>query len=744
MRSPHLIRLWFALLFCSSLVAGNLPQQDIYQRADALYRHGRGDSHDAAEALQLFLVAAEAGHPSAQFYAGRMYQLGHGTERSLSRAVDWYRLAGQNGQARAWNNLANVYIDAPELAPEPLAFLHCYEQASQLGMAMGSNNLAKIYHNGKHGIEADYSRALHYYMTSLKQYPNYPGVWNNVGRLYEKGGPGLKRNLKLAERAYQKGVDLEDADALYNLADLYYDEELDAEADEIVNLLERAAKLGHVQAQFRLGWIHESGRYGVRAYYKAIAYYEKAAEQGHGTALNNLAMLLIKSRRETENSPRVIELLEAAAALNNQYALNNLGYRHVYQKFPEADPRTGIDLLIRSAGLGYREAILNLGKMAQNSELRPYFTPTELAHWAQAEVDLKKVARQSANDALEAADAWIRSQDYAAALAVIDEHFAAYTQLKSKDSYSFLSRIWWDAQTQRGRSDPEWSWRLFDWCRRQYDKELYHLADNRMTVRRNQIAGLTEVGRLGLVRESCEGLRTLLNEIYGLTFDFDSVLAGIDTTGAIPAETQFDLKVSPAMAKQASWNTLPGSILTNSAAHSLVALGDERLYAGDWQAALYFSRWVELWAEEVLASGEVPKNNPRGWVEETLQDSLLLRARTYELLGDLPAAIAVYEIIIHDGRRPYKGRLTDTATLEATVLRSRLGESPAISIAELEALEVKQRANHFDFGQAGEENQLARAWQYHARGEPAAAHQLLEGVLAFTEQNEPHFFESRP
>ncbi|MFP4070349.1 MAG: hypothetical protein ACLFVC_09250, partial [Opitutales bacterium] len=530
-----------------------------------------------------------------------------------------------------------------------------------------------------------------------------------------------------------------DPDALYNLSDLYYDGQFEAEPERILDLLERAAEAGHAEAQFRLGWIHESGRYGPRAGDRAIFYYERAAEQGHGTALNNLSILLVETRRESENSPRVIELLEKAAEKNNQYALNNLGYRHVYQKFDGSNPRRGIHLLIRSAELGHREAMRNLEVIARDERLAAHFTEAELERWSDAASEQETMSLQAAEDALDAADGFIRSMDYPAALAVLDEHYAQLRRQRQTESSGFLKAIWWDAQTQRGRDDPEWGWRLFDWCRQKYDRDLHHQTDNRLTVRRNQIAGLVEVGRLGLVRETCDGIRALLAEIYGISFSEDRSIAAIAADGSLPGELRFDIRVSRAMAERATWNASVGSMLTNSAAHSLVSLGEERLYAGDWKSAFYYSRWVEHWAETVLAGGDVPNDHPRGWVVETLHGSLLLRARTHELLGDLPAAIEVYEAIIRDGRTPYKGRLTHAAILEASILRARTGGADSVSIADLETLEAEQRANHFDDGQAGEENQLARAWVHQAQGDPGSASALLQSLLQFTEDHERPF-----
>jgi tetratricopeptide (TPR) repeat protein len=140
----------------------------IFQQADALYQHGRGKPEDFKEALRLFTIAAEQGHPKAQFYVGRMYHLGHATRKNGPKAEFWYLKAGNNGNATAWNNLANIYMGRSGVPYNPKKVIECYQKSVDLGNGMAASNLGYIYQYGRHGQKADLDKAIDYYEKAAK------------------------------------------------------------------------------------------------------------------------------------------------------------------------------------------------------------------------------------------------------------------------------------------------------------------------------------------------------------------------------------------------------------------------------------------------------------------------------------------------------------------------------------------------------------------------------------------------
>ena len=89
----------FALYLCITTA-----QADLFDDAAAAY--GRADY---AEALKWYRLAAEQGDAKAQYNLALMYDDGHGTPQDYAETIKWYRLSAEQGHAMALNNLGLMY-----------------------------------------------------------------------------------------------------------------------------------------------------------------------------------------------------------------------------------------------------------------------------------------------------------------------------------------------------------------------------------------------------------------------------------------------------------------------------------------------------------------------------------------------------------------------------------------------------------------------------------------------------------
>ena len=64
---------------------------------------------DYTTALRLYRPLAEQGNARAQNNLGNMYEAGQGVPQDYAQAVKWFRLAADRGFARAQNNLGIMY-----------------------------------------------------------------------------------------------------------------------------------------------------------------------------------------------------------------------------------------------------------------------------------------------------------------------------------------------------------------------------------------------------------------------------------------------------------------------------------------------------------------------------------------------------------------------------------------------------------------------------------------------------------
>ncbi len=88
---------------------------------------------------------------------------------------------------------------------------------------------------------------------------------------------------------------------------------------------EKAAALGHPEAEFRLGWLHDHGRGVPRDAATARAWYERAAAQGNSNAQYNLGVLYKKGRGVPRDAALSRAWWEQAAASGHAGAQANLG-----------------------------------------------------------------------------------------------------------------------------------------------------------------------------------------------------------------------------------------------------------------------------------------------------------------------------------------------------------------------------------------------------------------------------------
>jgi TPR repeat protein len=231
---------------------------------------GRADRATAAKNRERYIMDAHkivkklvaAGYPDAQFYLGDCYGSGElGVEVDPREAFKLYQAAAKNGHAEA------AYRTAM-----------CCEMGSEDGG----------------GTSKDYAKAVQWYKRAAAL-GDASGMFK-VGVISLKGLLGQPRNVGDAviwlKRSVQQGKS-DNPSALYELAVLHEsantipDVRNKVVADDAyaLELFQRAAKLGHKSAQFRLGQAYEYGQMGLTIDNRAsISWYSKAAAQGEHQA----------------------------------------------------------------------------------------------------------------------------------------------------------------------------------------------------------------------------------------------------------------------------------------------------------------------------------------------------------------------------------------------------------------------------------------------------------------------------
>jgi TPR repeat protein len=126
------------------------------------------------------LIRAALGSSPHQFEIAWDFDHGDGVAKDKDEAIYWYRMAANQSDSRAWNNLGVIYSD-DELAVE------CFLRSAQLGSAIGAYNLAQHYKLGN-GVAKDLKIAIQYYVKSAEK--GYPNAMSALGDLYYDGSLG--------------------------------------------------------------------------------------------------------------------------------------------------------------------------------------------------------------------------------------------------------------------------------------------------------------------------------------------------------------------------------------------------------------------------------------------------------------------------------------------------------------------------------------------------------------------------
>ncbi len=182
----------------------------------------------------------------------------------------------------------------------------------------------------------------------IKKYPDKQLVF--VGHEYRDGINGKKQDFEKAVQYYTMAMRKNNAEAVFNLALLYFKGkgvELDYSAG--FSLLIKAAKMqpkvdmfgilspniGVAEAQFNLGRMYENGIYVEKNERKSLEYYNQAVENESADAANNLGLIYLNSKSILYNPKKAEEMLTYAHKIGSYDASVNLVSLYLEQNQPE-------------------------------------------------------------------------------------------------------------------------------------------------------------------------------------------------------------------------------------------------------------------------------------------------------------------------------------------------------------------------------------------------------------------------
>jgi len=117
--------------------------------------------------VKWYRLAAEQGDARAQFNLGVMYAFGEGVPENDAEAVKWYRLAAEQGNAGAQSRLGLMYDDGEGVPENDAEAVKWYRLAAEQGNASAQFNLGVMYATGEGVLRSGAAAADLYYKAGL-------------------------------------------------------------------------------------------------------------------------------------------------------------------------------------------------------------------------------------------------------------------------------------------------------------------------------------------------------------------------------------------------------------------------------------------------------------------------------------------------------------------------------------------------------------------------------------------------
>ncbi len=591
-----------------------------------------------------------------------------------------------------------------------------------------------LYRNGE-GDPADFPEALESFKLAAGK--GDAASQFHVGRMYHLGD-GVPVDLQQAELWYRKAGENGHAVAWSNLGNVYAAQKKGA--DEILACFQRASEAGSARGSYNMGQTYRGGLYGTpKDYARAIDCYRKTLDQqpDFPLAWNSIGWMHERGGPGVDRDLKKAEEAYLSGARESDDKECHYSLYWLYQSGSVQAPEgAAIDSLEKAARHGQTAAALrgathylrgwdgkrdmakaahfydlgarwkhggcleSLAHLWTDKDVIKHHGEAAIREWKSRDGEFRNSVRKQVPDDLVEVRRVFGTGDEEAAGALLDGALARWNKRTADQYHYFHSQIVWSqAQVGEGRADHEWGRFLFSWVTSLYEEDKR--SSDIIGARINLNSKLVPLGRYGLLRKSCEVMKTRLREIEGI--DVDSILAGVtiepdySVSGAasIPVvvdvneavrSRHLDYEIEPS----------PGEPIGGQAMTALTDLATERLSVGDWRSVLIIAEWIKRWNQHIAGSGASPGRSYPGCIPELDQIAVELRANAFAALGlpDLEAS-ALLEVIGKDLQNDYGGRHLHEAHYRLAGLRVDQGRAREVDLDALAALEERIRKNTY-------------------------------------------------
>lgn len=381
-------------LFELAAAAGNLRAQYLLGE---IYYSGDGVKKNKSRGRELLERAANSGYQCAQVRLAGIYYEGEGVKKDEVRALKWYQLAAQRGDHYAQGIVAIHLYEGRAIAKDKEEGLRLLRRAAERRNLDASWYLGEMLYYGC-GVEKDEEKGLQ--LISQARYSRDKSDPDRMDVLIDTLGEEAARGE--ARKIYHLGLILYDDGGFFNRScgGLYFNPAQEAAWEEGFRCFERAAALGYVRAQYRLGCIFAdfeadekkaveyfqlaadkgeldaqyrlggifNGGSALRDRSKSLDCYRRAAEAGHVAAQYRLAQMLYSSRNDDALRAEGLKWYQIAAENGDMRAQSALGEIFCRGDGSKKNVAAGIKWYRRAADAGDADARFRLADIYYHGE----------------------------------------------------------------------------------------------------------------------------------------------------------------------------------------------------------------------------------------------------------------------------------------------------------------------------------------------------------------------------------------
>jgi TPR repeat protein len=232
---------------------------------------------------------AESGDAQSQYELGVAFDFGKfGLEKDYAQSVKWFRLAAEQSNAAAQDNLGQCYAAGEGIAQDCAEAAKWYRKAAERNYVPAQYNLAVAYDSGL-GVPNNDEEAIKWYRKVAEQ--DFAPAQFNLAQFY-RSGRGVAKDEAEAAKWFQKAADQNFAKAEAALG-LCYINGVGVSQDTIqaIKWYRNAAEQNDNSAQYDLGLCYANGEGVSKNYVEAYKWWTLAANQNNTDARKYLSVL---------------------------------------------------------------------------------------------------------------------------------------------------------------------------------------------------------------------------------------------------------------------------------------------------------------------------------------------------------------------------------------------------------------------------------------------------------------------